>query len=432
MKKITLLLLLLLAIAVMQAQNYLISFAGTGASTIVDSVKVENLSQCTDTSLAGSNMLALTATETGINVNAIADNSIQIYPNPVSGTCLVDFNSTARSNTTLELDNITGKRMVQVHELLSQGHHSYSLSGIGTGVYILKINSDKYSYSSKILSINAESGYPEIKNMGTNPGTNIQVTSCRENVRSMRNYNFLSLINMQYNTGDTLKLTGKSGNYHTVMMLIPTQTQTVTFTFVNCTDADNNHYAVVKIGNQLWMEENLKTTKYRDGSVIPNLSDSAQWRNTTAGAYCDYHNLPGEGAAYGHFYNWFAVSDSRNICPFGWHVASDSEWTALTTYLGGDNIAGRKLKANCSTRWAYLDTTWGTNECGFTALCTNYRVSTGAWSLAPDNNHDCCFWSSTTMGVGNAWFRSLRWCYGDVFIAPPIKTSGFSVRCIKD
>ena len=104
---------------------------------------------------------------------------------------------------------------------------------------------------------------------------------------------------MQFDAGDTLKLTGKSGNFRTVSMLFPDQSQTVTFDFVRCTDADSNHYAVVQIGSQLWMQENLKTTKYRDGSNIPNVTDSATWGSLTTGAWCNFRNDPAEGAYYG-------------------------------------------------------------------------------------------------------------------------------------
>jgi uncharacterized protein (TIGR02145 family) len=242
--------------------------------------------------------------------------------------------------------------------------------------------------------------------------------------------------------GDTLKLTGNSGIYRTIFILVPTQTQTVTFSFTDCTDGDNNHYAVVQIGSQLWMAENLKTTQYQDGSGIPNVPDSASWRNTTSGAYCDYHNLPGEGDIYGHLYNFYAVADSRDICPSGWHVATNSEWNIMEKFLdntvdttalaGTGTVIGKVLKENCNTRWAYNPGTWGSNESGFTALCTNYRIGTGAWSMAPNNDHDDGFWTSTSFNSGSAWFRSLRWCFNDIYVLYLMKTFGYSVRCIKN
>jgi uncharacterized protein (TIGR02145 family) len=107
--------------------------------------------------------------------------------------------------------------------------------------------------------------------------------------------------------------------------------------------------------------------------------------------------------------------------------------TVDTTALGGTGmVIGRILKEGCDTRWAYMDSTYGLNSAGFTALCTNYRTATGAWSQAPDDNHDDCFWTATSYNTSSAWFRSLRWCYSDIYTLFPIKRGGYSVRCIKD
>ena len=247
---------------------------------------------------------------------------------------------------------------------------------------------------------------------------------------------------MQFNAGDTLKLTGKSGNYMTVSMLFPIQSQTVTFNFVKCTDADSNNYAVVQIGTQLWMQENLKATKYRDGSGIPNITDSATWANITTGAYCNFHNDTSEGTYYGRLYNYYAVADSRKICPIGWHVASNAEWNIMetfidntvdTTALGGTGLfIGRMLKEGCNTRWQYYDSTAGWNSAGFTALCSNFRTTTGSWSLAPNNNHDDSFWTATPYNANMAWNKSFRWCACDIYTIFNYDRAGSSVRCIKD
>ena len=184
------------------------------------------------------------------------------------------------------------------------------------------------------------------------------------------------------------------------------------------------------------MAENLKTTKYRDGSSIPNLADSALWHNATKGGYCDYHNLASEGAKYGHLYNWYAADTSLNIAPVGWHVSTDAEWTTLVNFLGGANIAGVKIKESCNTRWARLDTTWGSNISGFTALCTNFRNGKGAnidWSMAPNNDHDSFLWTSTNSTTTTAYVNALRWCYKDVWRCNCVsKAMGAVVRCVKD
>ncbi|MCX6249778.1 MAG: T9SS type A sorting domain-containing protein [Bacteroidetes bacterium] len=440
MKTLVFSILMILAAFEIYAQNYRINFAGTGASTTVDSVNVENLSQCTSLTLAGTDTLNLNAT-TGINEFHHAETGVTIYPNPSPGYCSVEFEATSAINVSIGLYNMYGKEVLQQTEFIQKGKHLFHLCGIQVGVYILKVESDQSLYAAKLVSNATETSCPVIKYNGLTGGINERPWYSR--TKEMKGSGSTgSIVNMQFNAGDTLKLTGKSGIYRTVKMLFPDQSQTVTFYFVNCSDADSNHYAVVQIGSQLWMQENLKTTKYRDGSDIPNVPDSATWGNLTTGAWCDYHNLPAEGEQYGHLYNFYAVADSRNMCPIGWHVASHSEWNILekfldstvdTTALGGTgNVIGRILKEGCNTRWEYMDTTYGINSAGFTALCTNYRTASGSWSLAPDNNHDDSFWTATSYNTNSAWYRSLRWCYSDIYGLFPMKKAGQSVRCIKD
>ena len=422
------------------AQNYQVGFAGTGASTTIDSVKVENLSQCTSLTLAGTDTLNLNAT-VGINEPRNNETGVTIYPNPAPGDCSIKFEATSATSLNIGLYNMDGKEAVKRTEMIQRGRHLFRLYDIQGGIYILKIESDKTLYSGKLISTGVATDPPQIKYIGLtgnlNDGPDLPCPTGMKGTARVK-----SFVYMQFNAGDTLKLTGKSGFYRTVNMLFPVQSQTVTFNFVNCTDADGNHYAVVHIGSQLWMQENLKTTKYRDGSDIPNVPDSAGWANLTTGAWCDYHNLPAEGAYYGHLYNFFAVADSRNICPNGWHVPSTGEWNILekfldntvdTTALGGTgNVIGRILKEGCNTRWAYMDSTYGLNSAGFTALCSNFRSATGAWSLAPGNNHDDSFWTATSYNTTAAWYRSLRWCYSDIYSLFPMKKAGQSVRCVKD
>ncbi|NDF60572.1 MAG: hypothetical protein EB100_05775, partial [Crocinitomicaceae bacterium] len=116
----------------------------------------------------------------------------------------------------------------------------------------------------------------------------------------------------------------------------------------NISDNDGNTYKTVYIGTQQWMAENLKVTKYNDGTSIPNISNNTQWSNLTTGAWSYYNNDVANNAKYGKLYNWYAVSPTtngnKNVCPTGWHVPTDAEWTVLTDYLGGENVAGGKMK----------------------------------------------------------------------------------------
>ncbi|MEI7491608.1 MAG: FISUMP domain-containing protein [Bacteroidota bacterium] len=441
MKTIAFSILVLIAVFKSQAQNYQINFKGTGASTSIDSVKVENLSQCTSLTFAGSDTLNLTPI-VGINGELHpGEYQMKIYPNPSPGNCAVEFEAASTGNAGILLYDMTGKMVLKKTVSFQEGPQGFVLNGIQAGIYYLEIESNEFRYTAKLTSTASFPAQQLVINTGP-PGAAKKGHYSNEPTTLKNFLKNKSLINMIFNAGDTLKLTGTSGNYRTVGMLFPNQSQVVTFNFVPCTDADSNHYTVVQIGSQLWMQENLKTTKYRDGSDIPNVTDSAAWGNLSTGAWCDYHNLPSEGEYYGHLYNFYAISDTRNMCPPGWHVASNHEWNILekfldpavdTTALGGRGTEiGRILKEGCVTRWAYMDSTYGINSAGFTALCTNYRTATGAWSLAPDNNHDCSFWTATSYNANSAWYRSLRWCYGDIYSLFPFKRGGCSVRCIRD
>lgn len=443
MRVLTLTFVLINAFLGIQAQNYMIDFAGAGASNSVDSVKIENLSQCTSLTIGGSDVLNLNPT-VGMNESFAGQNRVSVFPNPAAGYCWVACDVSSDENVCIGLYDMMGRLLVQQSAFLPEGHHVFRMSGLPNGLCGLKIESGSYRYAAKMISSATTTTDPAIvRVVSTTPLDHKSEMSGAGGMKKIGAAK--SIIGMQFNAGDTLKLTGRSGNYRTVYMLFPTQDQTVTFTFVKCTDADSNHYAVVQIGTQLWMQENLKATHYRDGSAIPNIADSATWGSLSSGAYCNFHNDTAEGEYYGRLYNFYAVSDSRNIAPVGWHVASNAEWnvmekyldptvdTAATTWMGRGTVIGRILKEGCNTRWAYLSSTSGLNSAGFTGLCTNFRNNTGAWSLAPNNDHDDSFWTSTSYSATTAWGTSLRWCYGDIYVIPLLnKRAGQSVRCIKD
>jgi uncharacterized protein (TIGR02145 family) len=192
------------------------------------------------------------------------------------------------------------------------------------------------------------------------------------------------------------------------------------------TDADGNVYPTVIIGTQEWMAENLKTTKYCNGDSIPNIADEPA---SDSGAWVSYQNDSQYEELYGKLYNWFAVNDSRNICPCGWHVPTDAEWTELTDYLGGEEVAGAKMKSSGPMDWPSQLTGAATNESGFSALPGGYSsngfsfnsVSTGGW-----------WWSSTENTTVNAWYRELFYLNGTVQRYYNNKGFMVSIRCVKD
>ncbi|MBU0713264.1 hypothetical protein KJ762_01980 [bacterium] len=188
------------------------------------------------------------------------------------------------------------------------------------------------------------------------------------------------------------------------------------------TDIDDNTYQTVKIGNQWWMAENLKVTHYRNGNAISKVPNSTVWSSTTEGAYCFYDN--NDSNTYGALYNWYAVDDSRNIAPEGWHVPTDEEWTELADYLGSN--AGTKLKSTSS----WHDNGNGTDEYGFTALPAGYRRGFDGGFEKMLLNAD--LWSASKDNSTNAWRHALYYDSFGINRSNLGKTYGFSIRCVKD
>ena len=193
------------------------------------------------------------------------------------------------------------------------------------------------------------------------------------------------------------------------------------------TDIDGNVYKTITIGTQTWMAENLKTTKYRNGDPIPNVTGSG-WVALVTGAYCWYDN---DAATYkstlGALYNWFAVNDERSIAPIGWHVPTDAEWTTLTTFFGGLTNVGNYLKETGTTHWSTPNL--ATNSSGFTALPGGRRDYHGG-SYSSEGG---TWWSNSAAKDANrSWIFDLVNSSTNGRIIDYDKNYAFSVRCVKN
>jgi len=209
--------------------------------------------------------------------------------------------------------------------------------------------------------------------------------------------------------------------------------EAISFTTNECitgtvADIDGNSYQTIKIGNQWWMAANLKVTHYRNGNAIPNITNATTWSGLTTGAYCEYNNDINNVATYGRLYNWYAVADGRNIAPMGWHVPTDAEWQTLVDYLGGDAVAGGKMKEAGTTHWLSPNT-GATNESGFSGLPGGYRQQNGTYR---DIGYHAYFWSSTENYSNCAWYRGLDYGNSEVYRYGYLEGCGFSVRCVRD
>jgi uncharacterized protein (TIGR02145 family) len=190
---------------------------------------------------------------------------------------------------------------------------------------------------------------------------------------------------------------------------------------------DGHSYGVVEIGDQCWFTENLRTTVYADDSAIPEVTDDTAWAGLSTGARCDYDNDASNVATYGRLYNWHAVNNGSGLCPSGWHVPTDGEWTALETYLAANGHSGAEGTALKSTS-GWNSGGNGTDNFGFSALPGGFRDNDGYFVAA---GYFGFWWSSSPSG-GGAWYRYLD------LTSPVIgrdlngPRNGLSVRCLRD
>ena len=194
---------------------------------------------------------------------------------------------------------------------------------------------------------------------------------------------------------------------------------------------DGYTYSSIVIGNgQEWMAENLRTTIYSNGDPIPNVQVDSIWGALITGAWVNFNNDNQYETTFGKLYNWYTVSDSRNVCPTGWHVPTDNEWTDLTDYLGGQSVAGGKMKSLGILYWTAPNGD-ATNESGFSGLPAGFRENNNSYSSLNTNGY---FWSSTenTANPGTSWYRVLGFDSGFVGKNGLNQKYGISIRCLKD
>ena len=358
----------------------------------------------------------------------------QNYPNPFNPSTVIAFELPRPADIRIDIYNVLGQRI----RTLFDGLHSErkgrivwdgmddSGRGVPAGIYIYTLNANGIRIHKKMLLLDGHGGDSHSPPSQPEGGDGRHQTVVSKKVSNQ----YLFRI-----TGDdilTYERTNLEITANTVLDVTVVRAGTVT-------DIDGNTYQTVKIGDQWWMAKNLKVTRYRNGDPIPNVTDDGTWAGLTTGACCTYDNDDTYVETYGRLYNWFAVDDSRNIAPEGWHVPSDEEWKELEMTLGMSRSEadaadwrgtdeGGKLKETGTTHWN-APNVGATNESGFSALPGGLRTLNGIY-----NNiwHYAFFWSSTELTSSNAWFRYLINSNAQVYRYSDYKHDGFSVRCVKD
>jgi uncharacterized protein (TIGR02145 family) len=199
---------------------------------------------------------------------------------------------------------------------------------------------------------------------------------------------------------------------------------------INFKTLDPN-FPALTIGSQIWTTKNLDLTTYRNGDIIPQVTDKSTWSSLTTGAWCWYNNDSATYATtYGKLYNWYAVTDPRGLAPLGWHVPTNAEWTTLSTALGGDAIAGNAMKEAGETHWLNPNT-GATNSSGFTGLPGGYLPSVGAGTFSKIGISGT-WWTSTNNGPNTTTIMMLTNNVSSLTTWSNWKSYGCSVRCVRD
>ena len=441
MKTTTYFVLLLLLVASLPAfaLDYTITFTGNGASTTVDNVVVQNLTRGTSVTVPSGNVLNLTDAVTSVEqLNATAD-FIRIFPNAVKGKSTVSFYAKQAGRTQINVFSLDGRKVAEKIDNLQTGVNSFQLS-MPKGSYVIHVSGNGYSYTTKLMNQTATISKPEIVYFSTEKPTTFAPQKSRSST--------LGTTTMAYSTGDHLLYKAVSGIYSTIITDKPTGSKTTNFGFIDCTDGDGNHYAVVTIGTQTWMAENLRTTRYRTGEIISTTTPATKdiMSENMPKYQWAYDGNETNVAKYGRLYTWYAATDNRNIAPTGWHVASDAEWTTLGNYLiaNGYNYdgttSGNKIAKSlaASSDWpSSIKTNVGTisndltknNTSGFTALPCGSRSSNGEfWNIFNLG----VWWSYPETSATNAWATALSYDENDMNRGVGPKNRAYSVRCVRD
>jgi uncharacterized protein (TIGR02145 family) len=441
MKKVTITILIVLAMLQTRAQDYLISFAATGDTTGIGAIMVNNLISGAAVTLKGGDSLHLYSI-VGIGSPDIGKGNLQIYPNPMVRESVMTFVAPESGDVVIRIVDLAGRTVCQSSTFVSGGSQRFRISGIGRGVYFITVTGKAYTSSGKLVSKIAIQGKAEIECLfsGNDTGSN--------HLKSAT-----STVEMPYTDGDMLMYKGMAGQYSAIVTDVPTASKTITFGFFGCTDNDGRHYATVQIGagkttSQVWMAENLNVGVRLDGV-------QGQTNNSIIEKYCSA-NLETNCDVYGGLYQWGEMVQYLNgasnttswnpaptgnivgICPVGWHLPTEEEWCTVTQFLDptvtcsvngmdGTDI-GAKMKETGTAHWTSPNT-GATNSSGFTVLPGGYSNINGTFGQFQKGAD---FWPASEYSPTQAWDRYFYYNKANISRTLNNKAGGYSVRCVKN
>lgn len=431
----SLVVVLLFLINSVSSQTITITFEATlnDAPIPLDSILVMNLTAGGDTTIYFPDHVLVLST-VGIGEADIDRLPIRALPNPFAGVTDVVVDAQG-GELLIMLNDATGRELTSHRSNVAAGQQRFRVTCERPGVHLLTVVQGGVRRSVRLLAI-AGGGVSGVAALG------LSDISSQKSDRSL----------FTWTPGDTLRYIGYATDAGIVRISaiddVPVASTTRVFLMdvgVACpntpsvTDMDGNTYPVVQIGSQCWMAENLRTTRYQDGTQIQQVTDYNTWTQLSTGAWCNYDNYPFYDGVYGKLYNWYAAANP-NICPQGWHVPTDAEWQQLEAALGmpagelgqtghrgeAQNVGG---KMKTTTLWNPPNT-GATNECGFSGLPGGSRDSGGYFFVFLGEYG--VWWSASVSGAESAWYRLLNFNHAAVHRWYTSKGFGFCLRCVRD
>lgn len=373
------------------ALNYTVSFSGKGASTEVTSVQVDNITKGTSVTVPTGQVLILSDGLTTVEgvVNG-AEGSMKLLSD-IDGNASIHFQALKSGPAIVELYSADGRRLAMIAGNLNEGLHSYNLTLPG-GLSVVRVSGNCFAYNSKIISRNISGRAVKIV------ADEVTQSDTGSPSRAME----ITGVSMNYTAGDRIIFRGNSGTMTTIVSDVITADKTIEFNFVPCTDANGNHYATITIGDQVWMAENLKATKYADGTDIILRASKAEFladanRRTTP--ICRYFNDdPATKDIAGLAYK-FQTINHKDLCPVGWKVPNHFEWRVLRDAISLQTVDRYNAIRKTGPYWSNAG---ATNASGFSAVAggtfwEEWPIHYGTWAiwLASD------LWNNDP---NNSWF----------------------------
>lgn len=429
----------------LSAQNYNINFTASGEASSIESIIVTNQTTGTSLTLQGSESLQLQAVSTNIS-KTLTKANIQVFPNPYNSETKLVLSLNKNQRVNIILSDISGKTLVQYDESLNANQHKFKISADHQGLYLLSVRTEDEMICEKIIQKQAAQNNIVHESTEKVEDRNLSALKSSGNILS-------------YTPGDVIAYKFTSGIYTTILHEIPDASKTINAEFVECTDFEGNNYAVVKIGNQWWMAENLRSTKYADGTSIPHVTSDEDWAamrsisGSKERAYCYFNNSEASNTV---LYTYTAatndapydgVSYAQGIAPNGWHIPGTGEWYELRDYLinNGHNYDGsssgsyiaKSLASNSGWDTNNTEGSPGNNQLtnnrsGFNALPTGFRKD--YYGRFHFNSKKYARWWCRPVGNSGSTNFGLNYASKYFFTDGDNTGSscGFSVRCVKN